>query len=299
MKRNPITLVTGGLLLVIFVSMLFTFQVRKTQVAVITTFGRYTRSVTEPGFGLRLPWPIQRVHKFDSRLQVFESKHDQSITSDQINLIATVFVGWRIAGDARIFLERFNGDVSEVERQLEPVVRNAKSEVLGLHRFSDLVSTNSADLKFDELEREMLKRIQPRARTDYGLEIELLGFKRINLPESITSTVFERMRAERQRLSAKYQGEGEREAKIIRARADGEANEILANAKATSFRILGDAEVQAQHYYEVFGKNPDLAIFLLKLKALEESLKEKSHLILDQQTVPFDLLAPAAHATQK
>jgi membrane protease subunit HflC len=293
MKRNPITLITGGLLLVIFVSMLFTFQVRQTEVAVVTTFGKYSRSITEPGFCLRLPWPIQRVHKFDRRLQVFESKHDQSITSDQINLIATVFVGWRIAGDARIFLERFNGDVTEVERQLEPVVRNAKSEVLGLHRFSDLISTNAADLKFDQLEREMLERIQPRARADYGLDIELLGLKRLNLPESITSTVFERMRAERQRLSARYQAEGERDAKMIRARADGQANEILANAKATAARVLGDAEVQAQQHYTVFEKNPELAIFLFQLKALEQSLKEKSHLILDQQTTPFNLLAPA------
>jgi membrane protease subunit HflC len=292
MKRNPITLVTGGLLLVIFLAMLFTFQVRKTEIAVVTTFGRYSRSIADPGFCMRLPWPIQKVHKFDRRLQVFESKHDQSITSDQINLIASVFVGWKIAGDARVFLERFNGDVAEVERQLEPVVRNAKSEVLGLHRFSDLVSTNAADLKFDALEREMLERIQPRARSDYGLEIELLGIKRLSLPESITTTVFERMRAERQRLSAKFQAEGERDAKIIRARADGQANEILANARAAAARILGDAEVQAQHHYAVFEKNPELAIFLLQLRALEQSLKEKSHLVLDQKTPPFNLLAP-------
>jgi membrane protease subunit HflC len=101
------------------------------------------------------------------------------------------------------------------------------------------------------------------------------------------------MRAERQRLSAKYQAEGEREAKIIRAQADGTANEILANARAQAARTLGDAEVQAQEYYRVFEKNPELAVFLFQLRALEASLKDKSHLILDQQTPPFNLLAPA------
>ncbi len=292
MKRNPITLITSGVLLLIFVSMLFTFQVRQTEVGVVTTFGRYSRSVTDPGFRLRLPWPVQRVYKFDRRLQTFESKFDQSITRDQINILAKVYVGWSIAGDARTFLERFNGDIAAVERTLEPVIRDAKSVVLGSHNFSDLISTNEASLKFDEIEQEMLGRVQARARDDYGIEIRLLGLKQLGLPESITSTVFQRMRAERQRLSAKYQAEGEREAKIIRAQADGTANEILANAQAQGARILGDAEVKAQEYYGVFEKNPDLAIFLFQLRALEESLKEKSHLILDQQTPPFNLLAP-------
>jgi membrane protease subunit HflC len=298
MKRNPITLITSGILLLIFLSMLFTFQVRQTEVAVVTTFGRYSDSKTEPGFRLRWPWPIQKVYKFDRRLQTFETKFDQSITRDQINILTTVYVGWSVAGEARTFLERFNGDVAAVERTLEPVIRDAKSVVLGSHNFSDLISTNEAALKFDVIEGEMLERVQARAREDYGIEIQLLGIKRLGLPESITTTVFQRMRAERQRLSAKYQAEGEREAKIIRAQADGTANEILANARAQAARILGDAEVQAQEYYRVFEKNPELAIFLFQLRALEESLKEKSHLILDQQTPPFNLLAPAPSPNQ-
>lgn len=293
MKRNPITLITGGILLVIFLSMLFTFQVRKTEVAVVTTFGKYSRSVRDPGFCVRLPWPIQKVYKFDRRLQTFQSKYDQSITRDQINILASVYVGWRVAGDARTFLERFNGDIPAVERTIEPVIRDAKSVVLGLHNFSDLISTNETELKFDAIEREMLDRVQARARTDYGIEITLLGIKQLGLPQSITSTVFQRMRAERQRLSEKYRAEGEREAKIIRSQADGTANEILAHARAQATRILGDAEVKAQDYYTVFEQNPELAIFLIQLRALEESLKEKSHLILDQQTAPFNLLAPA------
>jgi regulator of protease activity HflC (stomatin/prohibitin superfamily) len=46
MKRNLITLITAAVLLVIFVCMLFTFQVRQTEVAVVTTFGEYSRSIT-------------------------------------------------------------------------------------------------------------------------------------------------------------------------------------------------------------------------------------------------------------
>jgi modulator of FtsH protease HflC len=293
MKRNPITIITGVVLVVMFMFMLFSYQVRETEVAVVTTFGRYSRSIEEPGFKLRLPWPVEKVYEFDKRLQNFESKYDQTITKDQINIVAQVYVGWRIA-DARIFLERFNGDLQEAQRTLEPVMRNAKSEVLGTHAFSELVSTNAGQLKFDQIEAEMLNRIRQQAEELYGMKIELVGIKRLGLPESITTSVFERMRAERQRLVTSYQTEGDSEAKIIRANADAEANEILADAKAEAIRITGGAELKAQEYYSVFEQKPELAIFLMQLKALEESLKERAHLILDAQTPPLNLLGGAA-----
>lgn len=295
MKRNPITLVTATILAILFLFMLFTYQVRQTEIAVVTTFGKYSRTIDEPGFRFRLPWPIERVYEFDNRLQTFESKYNQTITKDQINILAQVYLGWRIA-DARTFLERFNGDVVEAERAIEPVMRNATSEVLGRHAFGELVTTNLAVLRFDQIEEEILSRIQAQTHVPYGLSVELLGIKRLGLPESITITVFERMRAERQRLVSSFQTEGEREARIIRANADGEANEILAQARAEAIRITGEAESKAQSYYAVFDQSPDLAIFLFQLKALEDSLKDRTHLILDAQTAPLNLFNSASPA---
>jgi len=289
MKRNPITLITAVVLLVIFFFMLFTFQVRQTEVAVVTTFGKYSRSIEKPGFRFRLPWPIQKVYPFDNRIQSFERKFDQTITRDQINMIIAVYVGWRIA-DPKIFLESFSGDVTTAEERLEPLVRHAKSSVIGDHAFSDLISTNEAALKFDQVEKEILAAVQAQAKGNYGIQIEHLGIKQLGLPESITSTVFERMRAERQRLVTMYQSEGNRAASIIKSTADGDATEIIATAKAEAIRITGEAEKKAAEHYAEFEKNPELAIFLFDLKALEQSLKERTSLILDQQTPPFNML---------
>lgn len=288
MKRNPITLITAGVLLVIFFFMLFAFQVRQTEVAVVTTFGRYSRSITNAGFQFRLPWPIQKVYQFDNRIQSFERKFDQTITGDQINMMIAVYVGWRIA-DPRVFLESFSGDVTKAEERLEPLVRHAKSGVISRHAFSDLISTNETALKFDQIEREILTAVQAQAKGIYGIQIEHLGIKQLGLPESITSTVFERMRAERQRLVSKYQSEGNREASIIRSTADGDATEIIANAKSKAILIAGEAEEKAAGYYAEFEKSPELAVFLIQLKALEQSLKDRTSVIFDQQTTPFNL----------
>jgi membrane protease subunit HflC len=289
MKRNKITLVTSGVLLVIFLCMLFTFQVRQTEVAVVTTFGRYSRSVTNAGFQWRLPWPVQKVYRFDNRLQTFESKIDQPITRDQISLLISIYLGWRIT-DPKLFLESFNGDITKAEQTLEPIARNAKNGVIGLHRFGDLISTNEADLKFDQIEKEMFDAVQAQAKSNYGLAIEALGIKQLNLPDSITSTVFERMKKERETLVATYQSEGDREGKNIKARADAAANDIIARANAEKEKIIGRAEQEAAKYYAQFEQNPELAKFLFDLRAVQESLKERTSLILGPQTPPFNLL---------
>lgn len=292
MKKNPITLITAGLIGLIFLLMLFTFQVRQTEVAVVTTFGRYSRSIKDPGLEFRLPWPFQKVYTFDNRIHGFERKFEQNTTRDAINILITVYAGWSIQ-DPKVFLESFSGDMLKAEETLEPLLRNVKNGVIGQYRFGDLISTNQADLKFDAIESDMLKQAQEKAGQKYGIRINHLHIKRLGLPEGITAKVFERMKAERQKRIKEFQSQGERQARIVRAEADVKANEILAEARAQSIRITGDAEARASASYSEFQKNPELAKFLFDLRALEQSLKDRATLILDQRTPPFNLLAPS------
>jgi membrane protease subunit HflC len=289
MKRNPITIAVGVLLLLIFILLLFLFQVRKTELAVVTTFGRVS-SQAGPGAHFRWPWPIQSVHKFDQRVHNFESKFEQVLTSDGNNLLIMVYVGWQI-NDSAVFLTRFNGDTHKAEESLEGLIRNAYSGVVGRHPFSHFISTDEKELKFVEIEQEMQNRIQAdcRALTN-GLNIAFLGIKRLGLPESVAKLVFERMQSEREVLVSQIQGEGERQASEIRSRSDYESAKLLAEADAQATKTQGEGEKVAARSFEVFKQEPDLAVYLLKLKALEEFLKSRATLILDDSTAPLDLL---------
>ena len=192
-KKNPLTLLVGTLLLLIFVALLFCFQVRTTEVAVVTTFGKFSRSITEPGLYLRAPLPIQKIYKFDNRLQNFERKFEQTTTKDAKNLLITVFIGWKVS-EPKVFLERFNGDTLKAEQSLENLVRNAKNAVIGSYNFGDLISPDPKQVKFDAVEADILKELKASAQTTYGVSVELVGIKQLGLPESITGKVFERMR---------------------------------------------------------------------------------------------------------
>ena len=261
MNKQKISFLIGIILLLIFASILFIFQVRQSEVAVVTTFGSYSRTIEDAGLRFKWPWPIQKVYRFDNRLQNFERKFEQTTTGDAKPLIIEVYVGWRIS-DPKIFLERFNGDITKAEQNLESLVRDAKNSVIGQHPFRDLISPREEDLKFNDIEEEIVAAIQIEAKDDYGMEVVFAGIKQLGLPESNTQKVFERMRADRQRLVKQFQGEGESRAMEIRSKAEAESTRILNEAKAQAIEIEGKAEAQANEYYKVFQENPDLAELL-------------------------------------
>ena len=288
MNKQKISFFIGIILLLIFASILFIFQVRQSEVAVVTTFGSYSRTIEDAGLRFKWPWPIQKVYRFDNRLQNFERKFEQTTTGDAKPLIIEVYVGWQIS-NPKIFLERFNGDIIKAEQNLESLVRDAKNSVIGQHPFRDLISPREEDLKFNNIEEEIVAAIQTEAKDDYGMEVVFAGIKQLGLPESNTQKVFERMRADRQRLVKQFQGEGESRAMEIRSKAEAESTRILNEAKAQAIEIEGKAEAQANEYYKVFQENPDLAELLLGLEALEAATKEKTTIVADPSTPPFNL----------
>src|SRR2546430_5095969 len=93
MKRSPLTLIIGMVLIVIFGLLLFTFQVRQSEVVVVTRFGNPTRTINEPGLKPRLPWGIEMVHRFDQRVQNFErSEEHTSELQSQSNLVCRLLL---------------------------------------------------------------------------------------------------------------------------------------------------------------------------------------------------------------
>ncbi len=290
MKRNSLTVIVGAALILIFALLLFMFQVRQSEVAVVTTFGNPTRPIDKPGAYFKLPWPIQKVYKFDQRIQTFEDKFTEDLTADGINLNTLVYLGWRITDPAQFFPKFAGGSVTEAERMLESIVRHEKSGIVGKHNLSDFVNADAAQMKFDEIENQIKARVQSQLELgNYGIEIEFLGIKKLGLPESVTQTVFDRMTSERKLLADDLQSQGEAEAQKIRSAADRKAAVILANAEGEATRIRGLGEAAAAESLPVFQKNAELAKFLLRVDALEQSLKERSTLIFDQRTPPFDL----------
>ena len=300
MKKNLLTIVIASVLVVIFALLLFTFQVRQSEVAVLTTFGKpAANNLDQPNLYFKWPWPIQQVYRFDQRVQNFEDKYSENLTADNTMLLTSVYVGWKIS-DAKEFFPKFaGGSVEAAQRQLETMLRSAKAAVIGKHNLSDFVNADPKQLKLEAIEDEIKTAVQGElASQNYGIAIDFLGIKKLGLPESVTQTVFDRMKSERTVLISEAQFKGEAEATKIKSAAERQAADVIANAQADATRIEGAGVAEAAKTLSVFQQNPELAIFQLQLQALKNSLNQKSTLIFDERTPPFSLFQNLPANTQ-
>jgi membrane protease subunit HflC len=290
MKKNLITLTIAAVLLVIFALLLFTFQVRQSEVVVVSTFLKPTATETNAGLYTKWPWPIQSINRFDSRVQTFADIPSETLTADSTMLLVNVFVGWKIS-DAKEFFPKFpGGSTLAAQRQLENMLRSAKAAVVGKHNLADFVNSDPAQLKFTEIEKEIQTAVETElAKNNYGISLEFLGIKKLGLPENVTQSVFDRMKAERTKFITEAQFKGEAEATKIKSAAERQAADVIANAQADATRIEGAGVAEAAKTLGVFQENPTLAVFQLQLEALKNSLGQKSTLIFDERTPPFDL----------
>ncbi|MGH7969233.1 MAG: protease modulator HflC, partial [Limisphaerales bacterium] len=249
-------------------------------------------SISEPGPHWRLPWPIEKVNRFDQRIQNFEDRFTEGLTADSFILLTSVYVGWQIT-DANQFFPRFTGGsepIPDAERVLDRMLGNAKKAVVGKHPLGDFLAPVGEGNKFADIEKEIQGILESQVEANnFGLKIKFLGIKKLGLPENVTAQVFDRMQSERKVLADKSQAEGDAEAQKIRSEADTKAALVLANAEGEATQIRGKGEAEAAKSLTVFQKNPELANFIFRLTALEGTLKEHSTLIFDQNTPPFDL----------
>ena len=280
MKKNAITLVIAALLLVIFALLLFTFQVRQSEVVVVSTFLKPTDTITNAGLYVKWPWPVQSINRFDSRVQTFADIPSETLTADSTMLLVNVFVGWKIS-DAKEFFPKFpGGSTLAAQRQLENMLRSAKAAVVGKYNLADFVNSDPAQLKFSEIESNIQKSVETElAKNNYGISLEFLGIKKLGLPENVTQSVFDRMKAERTKFITEAQFKGEAEATKIKSAAERQAADLIANAQADATRIEGAGVAEAAKTLGVFQENPTLAVFQLQLEALKNSLGQKSTLI--------------------
>ena len=301
MKKNLITVIIAAVLVVIFALLLFTFQVRQSEVAVLTRFGQPVANLDQPNLYFKWPWPIQQVYRFDQRVQIFEDKFSENYTADGTMLLTSVYVGWRIS-DAKEFFPKFaGGSVAAAQRQLEQMLRSAKAAVIGTNRLADFVNVDPAQVKLEAIETEIKTRVQNElASHNYGISIEFLGLKKLGLQESVTTAVFDRMKSERNKSISEAQFNGEAEATKIKSAAERKAADLLSDAEAAAISIKGKGEAEAAKTLSVFQQNPELAIFLSQLETLKSSLNQRTTLIFDERTPPFSLFQnlPANSSTK-
>ncbi len=289
-KTHWPTMLLGLIVAAIFLVAIFSFQVNTTENAIVTTLDKIDARTIEPGLHFRWPYPLQKIYRFDKRLRCFNGNiggTEETIVRSGQNVILKIFILYRI-DNAKEFFKRLT-TIPAGEDKLNEWLRRVKLETFGKYDFNQLVNVDPKKMKLHEIEAEMQRKLAKEAKA-YGMLVKAVGIEAINIPKSISKDVFERMQKEREVQATKYTAEGTTVAQEIMTTAESKRSEVLtaAHAKAKMIRAEGDAD--AAKFYATFKQNPKLAIFLRKLDALGNIMQEKTTLILDTNSAPFDML---------
>ncbi len=282
----PILIAVIFLVMVIY---LVTFQVRETESAFVTRFGKPVgEAITKPGLYFKWPMPIEQVHTFDSRMRVLEAELGETTTSGTVPIIVNTYVVWRVAEPLK-FLNAVK-TVENAESKLRNQINDTQNRVIGQHAFGEFVNSDPDKIKFDKIQTDMLADLQGPALKDYGIEIKTLGIKQLKISAEVTKQVFERMKAERQRRTDATISEGDAEAGRIRAEANMKSGVLLAAAEARAKTVRGEGDAAAAQYYKMLEEEPQLALFLRNIEAIVSILKERATIIIPADADPFRLL---------
>lgn len=267
----------GTLLIILIVAILFLanlslFIVDETKQAIVLQFGKPIRAIKEPGLNWKVPF-IQNVVFFEDRLLVYDATPTEIITKDKKTLIVDNYARWKIV-DPLKFLQTVK-DLNGAQARLDDIIYSELRVDLGLFDMSEIVSE-----KREGIMKRVTEISDEKANT-YGIQIVDVRIKRVDLPPENEKYIFDRMRAERERIAKQYRAEGQEESAKIIAETEREKTVILAEAYKTAETLKGEGEAESVKIYaESFNQDPEFYKFYRTLEAYRKTFKEKTTVLL-------------------
>ena len=258
------------------------FTVDETKQAIILQFGEPIAIVREPGLAIKLPM-VQNVIYFEKRILSSDAPPQEYLTTDKKRLVVDHVTRWRIT-DPLVFFKAVRTEAGARAR-LDDIVFSELRRELATVDFVDVISEQR-----DQIEERVARSAANKA-AEFGIEVVDVRTKRADLPKEVEQSVFDRMRAERQRESSLFRAEGEEQANIIRAQADRSSTIIVAEGFREAQRLRGEGEAEAIRIYaEALSQDPDFYTFSRRLEAYTTVLKPGDTLVIPADAEFFRFL---------
>lgn len=247
--------------------------------AIVSRFGKILKDegvtrIYEPGLHLKLPM-IDKIRFLDSRIQTMDGAADRFVTSEKKDLMVDSYVKWRISDFEKYYLSTGGGIKANAESLLQRKINNDLRTEFGRRTIKEIVSGSR-----DELQQDALTNAAESAQ-DLGIEVVDVRVKQINLPANVSSSIYQRMRAERTAVAKEHRAQGMEQSEIIRAKTDASVTVQIADAERKALEIRGQGDAtSAKIYSDAYSQDPEFYSFLRSLEAYKESFADGSNVMV-------------------
>lgn len=257
------SILAGLLVVLLIIGSQSVFIVDERERALLLWLGKIERADFEPGLHFKVPF-FNSVRKFDGRILTLDAESERYLTVEKKNVIVDSFIMWRIS-DVAQYYRSMTGDESRAALRLSQIIKDGLRSEFGRRSIQEVVSGERALIM-----ETMARRTNEQAK-EFGITIADVRIKRIDLPKDVSSSVYARMEAERQRVAAELRSQGAETAERIRSEADRQRTIILANAQKEAENIRGGGDAMATKVYaETFGQDPAFYALYRSLTAYQK-----------------------------
>lgn len=277
LSRNTLI---GIVVAVVILGAFSIFTVNEAQTAIRFRLGEIVQTDYQPGLHFKVPF-INNIRKFDARVQTLDLEPERFLTVEKKNVIVDAFVKWRI-GQVGRFYTAVAGDYLQANLRLDQIVKDGLRSEFSKRTLQEVVSGERTQIM------EVLSALIVQEARQLGIEAVDVRIKRIDLPDAVTSSVYERMRSERERVAREFRSQGAEAAERIQADADRRRTVLLAEAYRDAERLRGEGDARAADIYaQAYGQEADFYRFHRSLNAYRNSFGSKDDLIVLQPDSDF------------
>ncbi|MCU7933471.1 MAG: protease modulator HflC [Candidatus Thiodiazotropha sp. (ex Dulcina madagascariensis)] len=256
------------------------FIVNQWEVALKLRLGEIITTDYEPGLHWMVPI-LNNVQTFDARIQTMDARPERFLTAEKKDVIVDYFAKWRIADVAQYFRST-GGSLDKTARLLQERINTSLRDEFGKRTVQEVISGERTEI-MDKLTKD-----SDAKAAELGVEILDVRVKQIDLPPEVSESVYQRMRAERERVARDLRAKGAEAAEKIRANADRERIVIVSNAYREAEKLRGEGDGKAaETYANAYKQDSEFYAFYRSLNAYKNSFQDRSDVMVLQPDSDF------------
>ena len=273
-----------AILAIFLVSNMF-YVLEPNESALVKQFGRVVSEQSSPGVYFKAPF-IQTVTYTNMAEHLYDLEASDVITSDKKTMIADCYAIWRVTDPLKLY-QSLASSAKTAESRIDVAVYNSMKNVISSTPQTEVINGKDGSLNATILENV-------NGIDSYGINVNDVEVKLLDLPEDNKQSVYDRMISERNVISARYTAEGQQQAKEITNDVESTVRVMLsdANTRAAELEAEGDAEYY-QILAEAYNSSEDARSFyefIIGLNALKNSLAEGGTIVIDENNPLYSVI---------
>ncbi len=249
------------------------FTVNQWEVAIKLRLGEIVDTDYDPGLHWLVPI-FNNVKTFDGRIQTMDSRPERFLTLEKKDVIVDYFAKWRISNVAQFFRST-GGDEGKTARLLQERINTSLRDEFGKRTVQEVISGERAEIM------ALLTKDSDAKAAELGVEILDVRVKQIDLPPEVSESVYQRMRAERERVARDLRALGSEAAEKIRANADRERVVLVADAYREAEQLRGEGDGKASEIYaNAYNQDSEFYAFYRSLNAYKSSFSGSNDIMV-------------------